>query len=104
MEGQSLISNDVLARYAADAAREVEGVSGVVDGGGLHRGKGVVISGDEQAPVVQLRVELAWGRSASEVGAAVQRRVAEYLGRMAEVRPSAVDVVVAGVGSPPAKR
>lgn len=103
MEGQSLISNDVLARYAADAAREVEGVSGVVDGG-LHRGKGVVISGDERAPVVQLRVELAWGRSASEVGAAVQRRVAEYLGRMAEVRPSAVDVVVAGVGSPPAKR
>lgn len=103
MDGQPLISTDVLARYAADAARAVDGVA-AVDDGGLQRGKGVLVSGDLRSPALTLHVDLTWGRSASEVGRQVQARVGEYLERMADVRPSSVDVVVSGVGSPPAKR
>jgi uncharacterized alkaline shock family protein YloU len=103
VEAQPLISAEVIARYAADAALEVDGVIGLGDGG-LHRGKGVEVSGDEQAFDVRLALEVEWGRSAAEVGAGVQRRVAEYLERMAQARPSSVDVVVTAVGSPPAKQ
>jgi uncharacterized alkaline shock family protein YloU len=102
MQGQSVIAQDVLARYAADAAREVDGVAGLA-ASPLHRDKGVVFSGDEASPALEVRVELEWGRDAQGVGAAVQRRVAEYLARMANVTPASVDVVVDGVGSPPAK-
>jgi len=103
MEGQPLISADVLARYAADAALEVDGVSSIADGG-RHRGRGVVVSGDEGALDVSLHLELEWGRSAGEVGEAVQRRVAEYLERMAETGPASVKVVFEAVGaSPPAR-
>jgi len=47
------------------------------------------------------RVELAWGASAPEVGREVQRRVADYLERMAGARPQAVDVVVDEIGPAP---
>ncbi len=103
MEGQSVISQDVLARYAADAAREVDGVTGLAESA-LHREKGVVFSGDETSPTVEVHVELEWGRSATGVGTEVQRRVAEYLERMANLTPVSVDVVVDGIGPPPAKR
>jgi uncharacterized alkaline shock family protein YloU len=103
MEPQAQISTDVLARYAADAAREVEGVAAVTEGP-MQRGRGVVVSTDAASPTVTLHVELEWGRSASAVGTAVQERVGDYLVRMADVHPSSVDVVVTGVGSPPAKR
>ncbi|HSI98725.1 MAG TPA: Asp23/Gls24 family envelope stress response protein [Gaiellaceae bacterium] len=103
MEGQPLISPDVLARYAADAALEVDGVAGLADGG-RHRGKGVDVSGEEQAFAVRLHLELEWGRSASEVGSEVQRRVADYLERMTELKPASVDVVVDAVGSSSGKR
>jgi uncharacterized alkaline shock family protein YloU len=105
MNAQPLISSEVLARYAADAARQVEGVTGLL-GGTLDRGggKGVAIAGAESAPAVEVHVELEWGRSAADVSERVQARVAEYLERMANVTPASVDVVVGGVGSPPAKR
>jgi len=103
MEGQSLISQDVLARYAGDAAREVDGVAGLAESA-LHRGKGVILSGDEMSPTVEVHVELEWGRSANEVAAEVQGRVGEYLERMANLTPASIDVVVDGVGPPPAKR
>lgn len=103
MEGPSLISQDVLARYAADAALEVDGVAGLANGG-LHRGKGVSISGDEESLEVSVHIELAWGAGAAQVGAEVQRRVGQYLERMANVKPASVDVVVDTVGAPPAKR
>jgi uncharacterized alkaline shock family protein YloU len=102
MEGQPLISPEVLARYAGDAALEVGGVAGLVDGG-LHRTKGVVVAGDEHAPAITLHLELEWGRDAREVGEAVQRRVAEYLQGMARAKPASVDVSFESVGpSPPA--
>jgi uncharacterized alkaline shock family protein YloU len=100
MEGHALISPDVLARYAADAARDVEGVSAVSEPG-LVRAHASSVRDDDGEYTVQVHVELEWGRSAPAVGAAVQESVKDYLERMAAVRPSSVDVVVDGIGSPP---
>ena len=100
MEGHASISADVLAAYAADAAREVAGVTGVVESP-LHR-RGVRVAEESGAFRVELHLAVAWGVSVPEVGAAVQDRVAAYLARMADVVPAAVDVVVDEVGSPPA--
>lgn len=101
MEGHALISSEVLARYAADAARHVEGVTGVA-GSGLHRGRGASVRGEDGAYAVEVHVELEWGRSAASVGTAVQHNVRDYLERMAAVTPPAVDVHVDGIGSSPA--
>ena len=49
-------------------------------------------------------VQLEWGSSAADVAREVQRRVAEYLERMAKLTIASVDVVIAGVGPPPAKQ
>lgn len=93
MSGQSLISADVLASYAADAALEIPGVHGLV-GSALHRHEGVKVSRDEGGVQVELHVALDWGASAGVVGAEVQANVAERLLRMADVRPGSIDVVV----------
>lgn len=100
MEGHSLISSGILASYAADAAREVAGVSGLAEGP-LHRPRAVKVTDDDGAVAIQLHLVVDWGASVPEVGAAVQRRVVEYLGRMADVAPTAVDVVVDEIGPPP---
>ena len=100
---QPFISLDVLARYAGEAAREVDGVAGLAEGT-LHRGKAVEVSGDEDTLAVGLSLQLAWGRSSAEVAAEVQRRVSEYLARMARMTPAAVDVVFDSVSAPPPKR
>jgi uncharacterized alkaline shock family protein YloU len=92
MEGSASVATDVLASYAADAAREVEGVAGLVDGR-LPRHAAVRVNGEDGVKI-ELHLELAWGAAAQEVGAEVQRRVADYLERMAGARPRAVDVVV----------
>jgi uncharacterized alkaline shock family protein YloU len=47
---------------------------------------------------VEVHVGLEWGAHGPEVGREVQRRVRDYLGRMADVEPEAVDVVVGEVG------
>jgi uncharacterized alkaline shock family protein YloU len=95
MNGQALISPDVLASYAADAAREVAGVHNLV-GSALHRHEGVRVSLDDGRVGVELHLALAWGANAGAVGAEVQAHVAECLVRMADVRPESVDVVVDG--------
>ena len=87
MEGHSVISPDVLASYAADAAREVEGVRDLA-------GKGVKVVRDEGRLGVELHLVLAWGAHAGEVGSRVQAHVADCLARMADVRPHTIDVVV----------
>lgn len=89
MEGHALISPEVLARYAADAAREVRGVHGLV---GRH--DGVKVTREDGRVTVELRLALDWGANAGLVGAEVQAHVADCLLRMADVRPDAVDVVV----------
>ncbi len=99
MDGEALISHDVLASYAADAALEVTGVRGLVDGH-LPGRRGVRIAVEDGRVAVELHVAVEWGSSVPEVGAAIQRRVAEYLGQMADCRPASVDVVVDEVGAP----
>lgn len=101
MPGRSSISPDVLASYAADAARDVAGVHGLV-GNALQRHEGVKVGRDGDAVSVELHVALDWDASAPSVGAEVQRRVAETLARMADVTPAAVDVVVAEFTAPAA--
>ena len=101
MEGGAVISHDVLASYAADAAREIEGVGGLVDGPRRHRGVRVT-EDDDGALGVEIHVALAWGARAPETGAAVQRRVSEYLVRTAKLQSVRVDVVVAGIAAPDA--
>ena len=86
MERGSVVSDEVVARYARDAALEVTGVSRVVDG----VRKGVRVDSGS----VTLHLAFADGVSVTEVGAAVQRGVADFLERMTDVRPGAVDVVV----------
>jgi uncharacterized alkaline shock family protein YloU len=92
-----VISTDVLARYADDAALEVEGVSG------LTRDAAHVVGTAERADVV-VHLELEWGAPAEEVARRVQDRVTEYLERMANLEVGSVDVVVERVGAPPAKQ
>ena len=89
MESHASISNDVLASYAADAAREAPGVAALVESH-LHRHRGVRVSGDR----VEVHVRAEWGAAIPDVGRDVQRRVREYLARMAGLEPEAVDVVV----------
>jgi uncharacterized alkaline shock family protein YloU len=91
--GHAAISHDILASYAADAAREVAGVVGLVES--LNPGRrGVRVADDEGRLRVELRVVGAWGASLPEVGLGVQRSVRDYLQRMAGVDPEAVDVVI----------
>jgi len=89
-EGHSVISTDVLATYAADAAREVSGVHGLV---GRH--DGVKVAREDGRLGVELSLSLEWGANAGTVGAEVQAHVADCLTRMADARPDSVDVVVA---------
>ena len=93
MDGQATISADILASYAADAAREVAGVRALA-GSPLPGRRGVRVSGDDGSVRVELHLVVDWGASIPELGRAVQARVREYLGRMADVDPAAVDVVV----------
>ena len=99
MEGHSVISPDVLASYAADAAREVAGVRGLIESQ-LHRHRGVRIVEDDGAVGVELHVAVEWGADVPALGAEVQRRVASYLERMADVTPDSVDVVVDEIDPP----
>jgi uncharacterized alkaline shock family protein YloU len=100
MDGRASVATDVLASYAADAAREVEGVAGLVEGR-LPRQGAVRVSEDDGRVSLELHLELAWDASAEQVCAEVQRRVVDYLGRMAGARPRAVDVVVDEIEVPP---
>ena len=97
MAGQASISTEILARYAADAAREVDGVLGLSDSPLPRRGA-VRVSGAEGAVRVELHVVTEWGESIPAVGRRVQERVREYLHSMADMEPASVDVVVDAVG------
>jgi uncharacterized alkaline shock family protein YloU len=100
MAGQASISTEILARYAADAAREVDGVRGLSDSP-LPRRNAVRVSGANGALRVELHLVTEWGASIPDVGKLVQKRVREYLRSMADVDPAAVEVVVDAVGPEP---
>ena len=95
-----MISSDVLGSYAADAAREVAGVAGLVDGP-LHRHHGVRVVEEDGAVTVELHLAVVSGVDIPALGADVQTRVRAYLAQMADVTPQAVDVVVAEIVPPP---
>ncbi len=99
MEGQASISTDILERYAADAALEVEGVHGLAESS-LPRRRAVRISGRDGAIRVEVHLVADWGAPLPTLGRHVQERVREYLGSMADVEPAAVDVVVDEVEKP----
>ena len=101
MEGQATISTDVLARYAADAAREVAGVRRLA-GSSVPRRRAVRIASDANGNVrVELHVAVEWGASIPVVGRDVRVRVREYLARMAQIDAATVDVVVDEIGPRP---
>ena len=91
-----MISPEVLARYAADAAREVEGVRRVVTSH-IRRQPGVRVEVGEAGVVVHVPVALEYGIAIAPVAREVQQRVRRYLKVMADVDPAAVEVVVAAV-------
>jgi uncharacterized alkaline shock family protein YloU len=94
VEGHAVISPDILARYAADAAREVPGIDALVPSQ-LHRHRGVRVLDDR----IELHVRVAWGASIPQVGRALRERVGEYLRSMANAHV-AVEVVVDEVALP----
>lgn len=96
MEGRALISPEVLARYAADAAREVEGVRRVVTGH-LRRQPGVRVEMNDAGVLVRVPVAMQYGIPIAPVAREVQQRVRRYLKVMADVDPAAVEVVVVQV-------
>lgn len=90
MQGPATISPDILARYAGDAACEVEGVRGLVGR------RGVKVDGTS----VEIHLVVEWGASIPSVGAAVRERVREYLARMARAEAVEVTVVIDEVAAP----
>jgi uncharacterized alkaline shock family protein YloU len=98
VEGQSSISTDILARYAADAAGEVVGVRGLSESSIPGRRGGVRVSSDDAGVRVALHLVVDWDSSVPAVGREVQERVREYLLRMADVEPASVEVVVEEIG------
>ncbi|MDX6465554.1 MAG: Asp23 family, cell envelope-related function [Gaiellaceae bacterium] len=100
MEGQASISTDILARYAADAACEVDGVRGVSESP-LPGRRGVRVTSEDGGVRVELHLAVEWGASIPELGRDVQLRVREYLLRMADLDPAAVDVTVDEIGPRP---
>ena len=90
--GQASISTEILGRYAADAAREIQGVRD------LPGRRGVKVADSNGSVRVELHVAVDWGASIPEVARSVQERVREYLLRMADVEPVAVEIVVDEIG------
>jgi uncharacterized alkaline shock family protein YloU len=99
VDGRAVISPAILSRYAADAAREVEGVRGLVEST-IPRHRGVRVSAEDGRVTIELHLAVDWGASIPQVGRTVQARVADYLERMADVDLAAVDVVVDEIGAP----
>jgi uncharacterized alkaline shock family protein YloU len=93
-EGQATISPDILARYAGDAAREVEGVQRVTGR------RGVKVAEVDGALRVEVHICVDWGASIPTVGTAVRSRVRDYLAQMANAGTADVDVVVDEVATP----
>ena len=103
MESHSLISADIIASYAADAAREIDGVNRVVEGA-RPRHNGVRVTNDDGVVGLEIHLSVDWGAHLPTVGGAVQSRVADYVGRMTELQVANVDVVVDEIGPPPEGR
>ena len=58
------------------------------------------VSTDEGRVAVELHLGVDWGASIPDVALAVQRRVRDYLVRMADIEAPTVNVVIDEVGDP----
>ena len=96
MTGPARISADVLARYAADAARDVAGVRRLVPDR-LRRHGGVRVK-DEGDVEIEVHLGIDAGLSIPALGRDIQQRIADYLERMTGTAPAAVDVVIHEIG------
>ena len=83
MEGHSVISPDVLARYAADAAAEVPGVH-------TKQRRAARVHGEQ----IDVHIVVDYGASIPQVAQQVQDHVLQYLAQMTDARPHAVHVIV----------
>ncbi len=83
MEGHALISTEVICRYAADAAQEIDGVR-------ISGRRGVKLEDGR----VELHLVVDWGTEIPTAMREVQARVRDYLKRMADVDVAGVDIVV----------
>ena len=83
MSSHASISPDILCRYAADAAEEIDGVR-------VSGRRGVKLDDTR----VELHLAVEWGVSIPDAVRDVQARVHDYLRRMADVDVSSVDVIV----------
>ena len=90
------VARDVLARYAADAAREAEGVRRLVPDR-LRRHDGIRVTGEDDV-AIEVHVGVEAGVSIPALGRDLQQRVAEYLERMTGTAPATVDVFVHEIG------
>ena len=103
--GSIQISEDVVASIAANAAMEVEGVSGLMGanvsdfmGGKKMTAKGVrVESGSEGEIVVNLYISVRYGSAVSEVAKKAQQVVFTALEGMTGFKINAVNVQVGGI-------
>ena len=93
------ISSDIVARYAGDAACEVGGVRGLVERH-LPGRRGVRVASADGRASVELHVRIERGASIPELGEAVQRRVHDYLQRMADLDLAEIDVAVDEIAEP----
>ena len=76
MTGHSVISPDVVASYAVDAATDVPGVRRLVESH-VPRHRGVRVLEDDGELVVELHVAVEWGVSIPHTGRAMQESVRE---------------------------
>ena len=93
MGADAQISPEVLARYAADAAAEVEGVGRLV-GDRVRRHGGVRVKTVDGGVAVEVHMAATSGVALPALGRKVQRQVADYLERMTGSAPTSVDVFV----------
>ena len=109
--GNIHISEEVLARIAAAAALEVEGVSGLAANlgsdiaellGKKNLAKGVRVQMEDEKVTVDLSILMAYGHTIPEVGRAVQDGVKNAVESMTGLEIAAVNVNVGGVTFPPA--
>lgn len=100
MASSAEISTEVVCRYAADAAREVPGVVGLVEGHVPARARGVRLLSEGERPRIELHLSVEWGVSIPDVGRSVQARVRAYLEGMVDLDLEAVDVVIDEIAGP----
>ena len=94
MGSSAEISTEVVCRYAADAARDVPGVAGLVESHLPARGRAVRLLSEGERPRLELHLAVRWGTSIPDVGRGVQERVRAYLQGMVGLELAGVDVVI----------